>query len=253
MRNSFKRALGSVFGTNNVAVTPPSGAETCFVIFGQGRTGSSLLRSLLNSHPAVRCEGEILADAVDHPVAFVDNLAARSPKPVFGFKVKIYQLTGAQQTDPAEFLRHLRSRSYQIIYIRRNNLLRHAISNEFAEARSSYHDRSDGPRPSLTIDPQKLIGVMERRQAHLDDEAAILADLTHIRVDYESDLLDPRRHQPTADRVFAALGLESVPVGTDLARSVSGSLADRIANYDDLLVALRETEFSRFLTDPAYG
>jgi hypothetical protein len=223
------------------------------VIFGQGRTGSSLLRSLLNSHPAVRCEGEILADRVEDPVAFVERLAATSTKPVFGFKVKIYQLTDAQQTDPRAFLDELRKRSYRIVYLRRNNLLRHAISNEFAEARSSYHDRSEGPRPSLTIDPQKLIGVMQRRRAHLDREAAILTDFEHVMVEYESDLLHPGRHQPTADRLFAYLGLGSAPVGTDLSRSVSGSLADRIANYDDLAAALTGTEFGVFLSDPAYG
>ena len=31
-----------------------------FVVFGMGRTGSSLLVSLLDSHPAICCEGEIL-------------------------------------------------------------------------------------------------------------------------------------------------------------------------------------------------
>lgn len=230
-----------------------SAPHSRFVIFGQGRTGSSLLRSLLNSHPEVRCEGEILADPVPDPIAHVEDLADRSPQPVFGFKVKIYQLSDAQQTDPAAFLEELRDRSYRIIYLRRSNLLRHAISNEFAEARSSYHDRTDGPRPSLTVDPEKLIGVMQRRQAHLDNEAAILAGFDYCAVEYESDLLDPVQHQPTANRVFAYLGLGPTPVETDLARSVSGSLSDRIANYDELAAALADTEFNEFLTDPAYG
>lgn len=32
--------------------------KTKFVIFGQGRTGSTLLTSLLSSHPEITCEGE---------------------------------------------------------------------------------------------------------------------------------------------------------------------------------------------------
>ena len=81
----------------------------------------------------------------------------------------------------------------------------------------------------------------------------MLADFNHLTVEYESDLLDPARHQQTADRVFAYVGLESAPVDTDLSRSVSGALSDRIANYDELASALEGTEFSHFLSDPAYG
>ena len=224
-----------------------------FVIFCQGRTGSSLLRSLLNNHPDVRCEGEILAEPVADPIQFLAATAAGSAKAVFGFKVKIYQLTDAQNTDPRVFLDQLRDRSYKIIYLRRNNLLRHAISNTFAEARRSYHDRSTGPRPSLAVDPEQLIGVMQRRQAHLDNEAVVLGGFDYLTIEYEKDLLDPAQHQPTADRVFGFLGVEPVSVGTDLSRSVSGSLSDRIANYDELVAALAGTEFDRFLDDPAYG
>lgn len=224
-----------------------------FVIFCQGRTGSSLLRSLLNNHPDVRCEGEILAEPVGDPIQFLATTAKSSTKSVFGFKVKIYQLTDTQHVDPTDFLKALQDQAYKIIYLHRSNLLRHAISNTFAEARQSYHDRSIGPRPSLTVDPEQLIGVMQRRQAHLDNEAVVLEGFDHLTLEYEKDLLDPAQHQPTADRVFAFLGIEPVSVETDLSRSVSGSLADRITNYEELATALEGTEFGRFLDDPAYG
>jgi LPS sulfotransferase NodH len=254
MLTSFKRILRrltarSWVGGDSAEARDP---KTSFVVFCQGRTGSSLLRSLLNNHPEVRCEGEILADPVADPIEFLAETAHSPAKPVFGFKVKIYQLTDAQNVDPREFLGELRDRSYRIIYLRRNNLLRHAISNTFAEARQSYHDRSTGPRPSIAVDPAQLIGVMQRRQQHLEDEAVVLEGFDYLTVEYERDLLNPRQHQPTADRVFAFLGLDPVSVGTDLSRSVSGSLADRIANYDELVAALEGTDFSRFLTDPAY-
>lgn len=251
MPTSSKRILRRL--TTRFARAEVRDPQTRFVIFCQGRTGSSLLRSLLNSHPDVRCEGEILVDPVAEPIEFLRETARNPARPVFGFKVKIYQLTDAQKVDPREFLSELRVQSYRIIYLRRNNLLRHAISNTFAEARRSYHDRSTGPRPSLAVDPAQLIGVMQRRQKHLDNEAVVLEGFEYLTVEYERDLLDPRQHQPTADRVFAFLGLEPVSVATDLSRSVSGSLSDRIANYDELAAALDGTEFSHFLTDPAYG
>ena len=103
------------------------------------------------------------------------------------------------------------------------------------------------------MDPAQIIAVMRRRQAHLDNEAAVLREFEYLTVDYERDLLDPLQHQPTADRVFRFLGIEPAAVKTDLSRSVSGSLSDRIANYDDLVAALEGTEFSHFVSDPAYG
>ena len=79
--------------------------STRFVIFAQGRTGSSLLRSLLNAHPEVRTEGEILGRPVIDPVRFVERHATVSSPPVFGFKVKIYQLSDIQGVDPRAFWR----------------------------------------------------------------------------------------------------------------------------------------------------
>ena len=222
------------------------------MIFAQGRTGSSLLRSLLNSHPYVRCDGEILNEKVEDPIGYVEGLAAKSPQPVYGFKVKIYQLADAQQVDPRGFLEELRKRSYRIIYLRRTNLLRHVISNEFAVARDSYHDRADGPRPAIEVNPDKVLTLMRRRQNHLENEAAVLEGFDYLPLEYEQDLLRSDRHQATADAVFAHLGLEPASVATDLFRSVSGSLADRIANYDELSAAVESSEFAHFVNDPEY-
>ncbi|HBE17486.1 MAG TPA: hypothetical protein DEG17_03890 [Cyanobacteria bacterium UBA11149] len=54
-----------------------------FVIFGQGRTGSTLLYSLLNSHPQIHCDEEILEDRVFFPVQYVKGRCCKAKKKMY--------------------------------------------------------------------------------------------------------------------------------------------------------------------------
>lgn len=212
------------------------------------------MRGLLNQHPDVRCEGEILAEPVDDPVGFVLEHARTCGAPAYGFKVKIYQLTDAQQCDAGDFLLALHHHGFRILYLRRRNLLRHAISNAFAEQRGRYHDSVGGPasRPPVAVDAGAIVRAMRRRREHLAAEARALHGLTHHEVVYEEDLLHASDHQRTMNRVFEFLGLVPVEVEAGLARSVSGSLVDHIVNYEDLVPALERARLAEFLDDPAY-
>ena len=61
-----------------------------FVIFAQGRSGSTALRSLLTNHPEVICEGELLASGKFWPIDFVEGKAHRYNEigKVWKFKLK---------------------------------------------------------------------------------------------------------------------------------------------------------------------
>ena len=115
-----------------------------FVIFGQGKSGSTLLTTLFNSHPEIHCDQEILFNPVKFPKLFVRARCRAAVKPVYGFKVKIYQLNGMTWTsprqsisDPSTFLRYFQQRGWKIIYLRRENLLRTEISNNIRWARGN--------------------------------------------------------------------------------------------------------------------
>jgi len=230
-----------------------------FCIFAQGRTGSSLLRSLINGHPDLQCRGEVLGpDAVLFPVRYVERLARHTPRPAFGFKVKVYQLTHHQGiSDPNGFMKALVRRGYRIIHLHRRNVLRQAISNSYALAAGRYHlqaGQSGGPE-AIRVDPGKLRGVMERRQEHTVLETSALRGLESdtLGLVYEDHLLDPTAHQSTVDTVFEFLGLPpSVEVEARFERIVTGSLRDRISNFAELEQELAGTPFARHLDDPAY-
>lgn len=112
---------------------------TRFVIFAQGRSGSTALRALLTNPPNVLSEGELLMEHKFLPHKFLDGKAQRhtSEGLAWGFKLKWWHLTEYQNQDVCSFLRNLYERDWKIIYLRRRNILFQALSTLSGEARSA--------------------------------------------------------------------------------------------------------------------
>ncbi|MEM9823740.1 MAG: hypothetical protein AAF985_21830, partial [Bacteroidota bacterium] len=150
-----------------------------FVIFGQGRTGSTLLVDLLNSHPTIACEQEIfsrryhlLSGKLRWPYRFLQGMEARHAHQTFGFKVKIYQLTLHQHLDPMDFLDRLEQRGYQIIYLRRDNFLEHAISGLSAQQTKRFHlfKGELNEYPPIELSVADLEEALENRRMYQEQE-----------------------------------------------------------------------------------
>jgi LPS sulfotransferase NodH len=227
-----------------------------FVIFAQSRTGSSLLVDLLNAHPQVRCEGELLMHRVLAPRRFVEGNAARAATDAYGFKVKIYQLSNKQGLRPGEFLHDLHDRGWQVIYLRRDNILRQTISILAAKARGAYsHAVNDGPLRdrTLAVDVPLLLNILRKRSQHVADEAACLVGIPHAEVCYEDDLLRETAQRETAARLFRLINVaDDVLVKTKWVRTGRDILADSIANYREVEAALVGTQFEKYLSDRRY-
>lgn len=224
-----------------------------FVIFGQGRTGSSLLVQLLNSSPDIYCEDEILNHKVPFPYHYVWARSNRSPQPFFGFKVKIYQLTQDQRIkQPRGFLERMVADGWKIIYLKRTDIVRHAMSNVVAAHRSSFHHKASQGKFELKkfrVDSADFIRRIRLRAGWLKDEEEVLRDLPYLPVTYETDLLRPERHQDTTDRVFDFLGAARAPVKTELVRTSKDQLSDVIENYDDVIQAISRTEYAPYVQE----
>ena len=226
-----------------------------FVIFAQGRTGSTLLTSLLDSHSTIRCEDELLELPRVAPVAFVENRARGARAPWFGFHVKSYQLTENQRVrDLDAFLRGLDGRGWKIVHLYRENVFSQVVSTLYAKRSGRYHFRTtDGEaRPgAVTLDAEKLIRKMEFRASMLKAEFRALEGLDHIRITYERDLIDERGRNAALDRVQDFLGVPRERLSTELRKSVNRPLSSIIANYDEVAAAVRATSFAVHLPPEA--
>ena len=236
------------------------GPRTRFVIYGQGRSGSSVLLDLIGSHPDVHCESEIfnkkVAARLLWPGRYLRSRADLSSNTAYGCKMKIYQMTDDQGIeDPRQFMLDLHSEGWKIIHLVRKDLFRKALSLVIAETRGQFLDRrSDGGGvDSIAIDPARLVQAMRERRSADEEELAALAGIPHVRVTYESDLLEASNHQAVTDRVLEFLGLESARVETRYVRTSRGHVSGYVSNYPEVREFLGQTEFAAYLPAPETG
>ncbi len=220
-----------------------------FLIFAQGRTGSSLLVDLLNRSPSVHCDEEILARPVLLPTRWVSAHRGRHQGCTYGFKVKLYQLTIDQRIDdPGAWLSAMQRSGWRVLYLRRRNLLRQVLSNILASRSSRYHYRSaPTARAPVTIDLAEMLELMSVRQRIGEEERMALAGVPHESVCYEDDLMLSERHQSTFDRLARVLGAEPAYATTELRRINSGPLSGLVDNYRQLERELVGTPWEGFL------
>lgn len=222
-----------------------------FILFAQGRTGSTLLGDLLRSHSKVYFGDEILSTKVSSPRWTAERLRWRHARHAVGFHVKIYQLTDDQGVaDPGAWLRGMHSHGWRVISLRRKNLLRHVLSNMTAQAANRYEERAgstDRVRIRPHVDPGDLVHWMGVRAGVGAREAAALDGIQDLALTYETDLADPASWRDTMQRVFGYLDLPPVEVATTLRKQNPGTLTDLIANYDEVAEAVRGTEYAPYL------
>ena len=119
-------------------------AEKKFVLFGRGRSGSTLLVQMLDSNPAIGCLDEILRFTTFSPVRMIERELGRLDKPVRGFKLLSYQIRELHSRHDQRLKNWMADESVTILHLRRENVLRHAISNIYAQSRQAYHSTDSG-------------------------------------------------------------------------------------------------------------
>jgi LPS sulfotransferase NodH len=243
--------LEAKFALARAPQTPPARR---FVLFGRGRSGSTLLLSLLSSHPQVRCAGEELRYRTLAPAAHIRRVLAKGRAEVSGCKLLSYQMRSVHGMAPdTGFLRDLAADGVDILYLKRENLLSHGLSNLYARARRAYHstDARAGQGRKIHLDPAELIAWMEGSEALNAYEDAVLKGVDALPLTYERDLMTPEAQAATHARLLARFGLAHAPARTDLRKVTPRALPDLVDNSAEVLKALRGTRFARFIEESA--
>jgi LPS sulfotransferase NodH len=232
-----------------------------FVIVTPGRSGSELLADLLNSHPDITCEAEILQDRLVFPEQFVEGRATKAGlrgAQAYGFKIHCGHFGYQVLRERTEYLRRLSAAGVHLVFLRRNNHLAQAISSTIA-LRTRWHWRRQDQAEftALEVDPVEVLMMtylFEESEQYL---ANMLADLPHLTLTYEEDLVDSRAQQATVDRICQRLGLGSARAESEHVRFTPKRLSETVANFDAVAELVRPTRFRRFLDegsrDPQVG
>lgn len=168
-----------------------TGSKTRFLIFSQGRTGSTLLVNLLSQHPEIFCDNELVQKRLKDYVRYFEGRSLMTLKPVYGFNVHPYQIIDfLNQINSKSFVKDLFDRGWKIIYLRRANIFRHALSNEIAKKRGYFFKtQKDFEQTSqVYIDPEDFKKSLNARFRFKVDEAEALKDLPCKELVYEDSL-----------------------------------------------------------------
>lgn len=228
--------------------------KQAFVLFGMGRTGSTLLASLLNSHPQIQCDGEIFRRGAGvgwyatlnlfwqhHPLPFLAYRQMRAQvldhRSVYGFKLHT-KLHGDQIVDIPGFLQRVTQRGWRIIYLERHLLFNQVISSVMARATGRYfgHQPHLEPLLQLELPTTEFYNTMQQTIRICQRNRAIVAELPHITIIYETELALAQAQQTTMARICTYLGIpNTASLQTSITKPWTCHYAEMITNYDDLL------------------
>ena len=254
-----------------------------FIIWFEGRSGSSHLVSLMNSHSKILCRGEnfdaSLIRASDEPVDFATvNWEGKT----FGRRLATFDKTvfGPTDTDVLEHLnalfnwkkqangfkfKHSRQ-SYlypevcdalirqkdevKVIHLVRKNIVKRAISKQNQQRIREVQGRANLSSPvelgKIVVDVAAVLEYCQRltgRQERFMQWPQNFEQV--IKVEYE-DLL----HHPEIqlNRVFEFLGVPKEEVTSKIFKATPDKISDAVHNFEELALALRGTGFEKHLS-----
>ena len=224
-----------------------------FVIFGQGRSGSTLLDSLLDSHSEVSSCDELLRMRSRFPWSHLEwsERKASATKKAFGFHLKPWHVTRVQELDLDEFTDELIKRDFRFVHLKRENWFLKSLSQVKLHMYRVVHARTDSqvPDKGLFVDPELLVFLIKEKQEQDETESIVTSKLSYRpeEVIYERDLLTPEQQQATASRIFAFLGLSDAKVSTPLRKVSPKDWRLGVSNAEEIEQAVREAGYGRFL------
>ena len=204
--------------------------KTYFAIVCMGRTGATLLQNLLNSHPDIECQGELLNPMIA-PYRYFEGTsrqflkqAYETQKPIRGLRLPYDSI----MHHPAVF-RDLQELGYRIVWLSRRNSLEHFVSVKLA-----LYDRQ-----RIKVDPIQFLefrGSQASAEVFLDF-ATRPFNRTHIDFD---DLLDPVAMFDLQTFLGAAPRL--LTSSTIKGRTIP--VHEAVENYNDLISYFADTTYA---------
>ena len=224
-----------------------------FVIAFIGRTGSSYIIDMLNSHPHVVAERELLVkpDSAEKEHATLEQLYT-TPRDkniqAVGFKTKLTDVT-----DLPQFFDMLDEFNLKVIYLYRDNVIKQTVSRI---NRKRLHDHTQlhnlekdvPPLPAFAITPEEFKQWFEQTHHRSTEihEYMHCVKRPQLRISYEDLLAD---HDKVFERIFDFLEVDPQPMESKLVKNTSDNLRDVLTNFDELRMLYAGTKFEKMFDE----
>jgi LPS sulfotransferase NodH len=232
--------------------------KTRFIIFGQARSGSTLLVDLLNSHPDIHCDSEIfnktfwrgwerrylLPFVRRWPAPYMNFNAARCRLPAYGFKLILKHIK-----DPRHVLPQMSASGWRILSIQRQDVFTQAISITVAQKTHHWH-RGEGQEVNemeLIVPPENVLHQIRMTLARNKAIQDIMAQVPHLGIVYETDLQNAGFWRHTSSRLLDYLGLPPARLTSRWVRTYRRPYSELVKNYEEILAAVRASPYAYVL------
>lgn len=217
----YKRIIGFIF--------KKSTSYQKFAIVCTARSGSTWLHTLLNSHPSIHSEGEIIRDnhLSDESKSF-DEFAfqpyARMIKAV-GLKIFHENSVYAEGLDTI-----IEDSDVKIILLRRKSILEQFVSLKIAEESKEWIYASDATKQVL-LDPEEYDTYRELQIRMYKQIVDRLTNKEFIEISYEEMLQDKDK---TLKTIQQFLGVKHKKLYSLLRKQGAKKISDQIANWEEV-------------------
>lgn len=235
-----------------------------FVLVAHGRSGSTLFFDLISQHPdydkAQRPENaEVLARKSFFPYLYLEYLSFRSSAKLFGVHIKVFDHLEKinniySPIDQVVFFNRLVKKGWKIIYIKRENILKIALSILVAAKRRKWSVKSTEELANhslLSIDTSQLLRCMQITQLRQMRELNAISHVEFLPLMYEINLSKSESHQQTMNRVFEYLDISrNVKVEASLKKTSPSSYSSIISNFEEVVNFVESIpQYKVFLND----
>ncbi len=229
-----------------------------FIIYGMGRSGSNLLRTLLNSHPDVFCDNEIfhkrrmaeknrIAQRLikRYPILYAYYKKYLSKANIYGFKLHQNQLD-----DTEKVITWLQNKGWRIIHLHRKNTLKQVISLMIAQQTGSWikNKKMGYSDEKYYLDPEELLAHIKKRIPFSEQEFSLMEKLEHLDVVYEYDLYHQDKWQATTGKIFDYINIYPVEVRTKRLKTDPRPDWERVENFEEILDFLSKKGWAQLVS-----
>lgn len=235
--NEFKKYTEALISARNHNVKG-------FILYGFGRSGSTLLTSLINSHPQIICDSEIFhrnrVGNIFFPMWYLNgNQQAKTvhkEKKMYGCGIMSYQLHEQKYIDHKKFIHLLRERGWKFLHLRRRSVLDIALSIVKAEMDGVYEVKgSTGYEAGKVIIPiERLNYYLGSVTFHHRNEDAVMSEVDHFSIVYEDHLLN-KDWNKTLKPMFEFLGQSPISVNSTFKKKSKTDPQEQFENYDEII------------------
>lgn len=237
------------------------------VILTTQRTGSTFLVASLASHPQVECASEIL-NGDPYPLAPMYRGTFRQAAKVLRIlgsgawmparhmerfyrgntaKVRCFKIMYNQLARPFARRYLVRNEDVRVIHLRRENLLKVHVSTLLMSKRQIVQARGPVDRVWTEVDPARAITAMRKARSEYEayDRAFSRHPLLHLT--YETLIDGQGLQEGVRQQICQFLGVDQLPMGSQIMKINPESLRDMVTNYDELAEAVTRSEFASML------